>query len=129
MPSNRHDERRCEQCRCDHDFRPELRFIEPPPVMLVTIASATLAEKVSIPLSFTALIADGRLVDYHLVSFVRMIDFGRGTRHFVALVHRNKRCKSWTCYDDEAVSPAVVLKVEDGWLRDTVRMAFYVAVR
>ena len=56
-----------------------------------------------------------------------MIDCGDGVCHFVAFVHRNKRCKSWTCYDDDSMSPAVVLKVEDGWLRDTVRMAFYVA--
>ena len=84
------------------------QFIMPPKVLLVAISSATLtAEQVWIPLSFTALIQDGPQIDYHLVSFVRMIDF-------VAFVHRNKRCKTWTCYDDDAVSPAIVLKVEDG---------------
>jgi hypothetical protein len=43
-----------------------------------------------------------------------MIDYGERVRHFLAFVHRTKRCKSWTCYDDDAVSPAIVLKVEDG---------------
>jgi hypothetical protein len=87
------------------------------------------AEKVWISLSFTALIEGRGHVDDHLVSFVRMIDCGEWVPHFVPLVRRNKRCKSWTCHDDDSMSPAVVLKVEDEWLRDTVRMAFHVARR
>jgi hypothetical protein len=123
-----HDERCCDVCELRHDFRIGPRFTQARRVLLIAIEGATPpTAKVWTPLSFTALIHDRLPVDDHLASFVRMIDYGDGTRHFVAFVHRNKRCKTWTCYDDEAVSPATPLKIEDGWLRDTVRLTFYVA--
>jgi hypothetical protein len=71
--SIRLDQRVCEACGCDHDFRLGPRVREPPKVMLVASPTLT-AEKVWSALSCTALCGDDPdrcpLIDYHLVALV-----------------------------------------------------------
>jgi hypothetical protein len=62
-------------------------------------------------------------VHYELASFVRY-----NGAHCIALVRRARDSKvsSWVLYDDARVDHYTRLVVRDGWLRDQIRIAFYV---
>jgi ubiquitin C-terminal hydrolase len=76
--------------------------------------------------------AGGSRAKYELVSYVRGTSWttreGATFAHYVALVRKEKRSRTWICYDDDAVTPYARVYVVVGWLGDSVRVAVYLRI-
>jgi hypothetical protein len=98
-------------------------------VLLIEVDDVrSLGREVWIPLTFERDDASGSRAKYALVSYVRGTSWttrdGATFAHYVAFVRKEKRSRTWICYDD-AVTPYARVDVVGGWLPDSVRVAVY----
>jgi hypothetical protein len=109
----------CESCGTFHGFRLDRRFVLGPPVLFFSASSCE--DEVWLPLSFDADVEDAAPVRYHLVSYVVKVL----PRHYVCVARPPGGGPSWRRYDDAVVHVDYRPAVEDGFVRDRIRLAFY----
>jgi hypothetical protein len=117
------EDRHCDRCERSHGWREDRVFQNAPRILLVA-AEGRFGEAVWFPLEWQSSGRNARArVMYRLVSYVRSV----GTAHYTAVTRNPSGGVAWAEYNDRDVSWDYRPRVQHGFLRDSIRLAFYLA--